>query len=42
MLATATGKVECMKMLIAAGASAAEIDHQGNNLALIAVSYNQV
>jgi ankyrin repeat protein len=42
MLATAAGKVECMKMLIAAGANAAEIDHQGNNLALIAVSYGQV
>lgn len=42
MLATASGKVECMKLLIHAGANAAEIDHQGNNLALIAVSYNQV
>ena len=42
MLATAAGKVECMKMLLQAGANPSEIDFQGNNLAQIAVTYNQI
>jgi hypothetical protein len=37
MLATASGKVECLKMLLTNGADPSVVDPSGNNLAMIAV-----